>query len=557
MRVAGPLVATAAEAPVTRPLVVPRTQARQVEGVDHHELDNAAWHDPSLSSRRVILATHNLQSSDIVNFADQDPDTEEEGTEDPSLAAQRFEQAGRDFIVRAKSSSVNPIEAEPFQVVRQPPRPPPPKRQKVTIKVTSKDNDPKAVAPSPKATSESSTRFPRDKIHPWRKQEGSAAEAPKSPASEVAAVSRATSDTARSRSPRASPSTPPKAAQNSSTPVVLKPRTSNKIAKEPLRPPPPKRASSQPLSSATAKRTAKEAVASGTPQVAVAKPKGIKAPPPGVRPGAVPAKPRPVPAPPDQPKQPQYKSPPGYSPRGQSQGERVPSGPGPKEPHTATGQTSGAAAASVAQRSAESSGGQSSASGSAPPHSAPVDSSQQQGHSGNVRVCVDWHDTLDQALNFAGHLDSFLIERFQNIVKLTNNRVEFYIVSYAGWSKKEETRRAAEHLIADLVNHGIPFKSVNFSTYPCGKQGKSAVVASLGGHCLVDDRQDVLNENFRAGTKVIKSRGRRDTRLDWLDTLTEWFQRETVELILKTHFPRPIPDIHYYPNWGDRQKGHK
>ena len=74
---------------------------------------------------------------------------------------------------------------------------------------------------------------------------------------------------------------------------------------------------------------------------------------------------------------------------------------------------------------------------------------------------------------------------------------------------------------------------------------------------MVDDRQDVLNENFRAGTKVIKSRGRRDTRLDWLDTLTEWFQRETVELILKTHFPRPIPDIHYYPNWGDRQKGHK
>ena len=201
VRVAGPLVATAADTPATRPLVVPRTQAQQVEDVDPHELDNASWHDPSLSSRRVILATHNAQSSDIVNFADQDPDTEEEGAEDPSLAAQRFEQTGRDFAVRAKSSNVNPIEAEPFEAVRHLPRPPPPKRQKVAIKITSKDNDPKAVAPSPKATSESSIRFPREIILPWRKQEGSAAEAPKSPASGVAAVSRATRATARSRSP--------------------------------------------------------------------------------------------------------------------------------------------------------------------------------------------------------------------------------------------------------------------------------------------------------------------------------------------------------------------
>ena len=111
MRVAGPLVATAADTPATRPLV---TEAQQVGDVDPHELDNAAWHDPSLSSRRVILVTHNLQSSDMVNFADQDLDTEEEGAEDPLLAAHRFEQAGRDFVVRAKSSNVNPIEAEPL-----------------------------------------------------------------------------------------------------------------------------------------------------------------------------------------------------------------------------------------------------------------------------------------------------------------------------------------------------------------------------------------------------------------------------------------------------------
>ena len=54
VRVAGPLVATAADTPAPRPLVVPRTEAQQVGDVDPHELDNAA------SSRRVVLATHNF-----------------------------------------------------------------------------------------------------------------------------------------------------------------------------------------------------------------------------------------------------------------------------------------------------------------------------------------------------------------------------------------------------------------------------------------------------------------------------------------------------------------
>ena len=130
-------------------------------------------------------------------------------------------------------------------------------------------------------------------------------------------------------------------------------------------------------------------------------------------------------------------------------------------------------------------------------------------------------------------------------------------MSYAGWSKKEDTRKAATRLIADLVNHGIPFKSINFATYPCGKQGKSAVVASLGGHCLIDDRQDILNENFRSGIKVILSGGRQDTRLDWLDNLTDWLQRESVEEILATRCPRTIPDQHFLPKWGDRHKGHR
>lgn len=71
-----------------------------------------------------------------------------------------------------------------------------------------------------------------------------------------------------------------------------------------------KRASSQPLSPATAKRIAREPVVSGTPQVSVAKPKTIKPPPPGVQPGVIPPKARPAPAPPGQPKQLVFKAPP-------------------------------------------------------------------------------------------------------------------------------------------------------------------------------------------------------------------------------------------------------
>ncbi|CAL1141211.1 unnamed protein product, partial [Cladocopium goreaui] len=116
-------------------------KTQEVEGIDPYELEDAAWQNPSLSSRRVVLVTPNLQSSDIVNLTTRDPDTEEEGPEDPALASQRFQETGRNFIAAA---SAEPIEADPGIV------------------------------------------------HPWRKQEGAAAESPKSAACGVAAESRAT-----------------------------------------------------------------------------------------------------------------------------------------------------------------------------------------------------------------------------------------------------------------------------------------------------------------------------------------------------------------------------
>ena len=157
---------------------------------------------------------------------------------DPALASQRFQETGRNFIAAA---SAEPIEADPVTFESRPSKGPPPKRQKVTIKITSRDHkDPKSAASSPKDTSEPSLRFPQGIVHPWRKQEGAAAESPKSAACGVAAESRATGAVGGSGSPRNLTSTPSEPVQHSSSPVNLRGRSPNKSGKEPLRPPPPK-----------------------------------------------------------------------------------------------------------------------------------------------------------------------------------------------------------------------------------------------------------------------------------------------------------------------------
>ena len=554
VRVAGPSVATAAERPVAHPVVVPGTEARDVRDVDPYELEDAAWQNPSLSSRRVVLVTPNLQSSDIVNLTTRDPDTEEEGTEDPALASQRFQETGRNFIAAA---SADPIEADPVTIESRPPKVPPPKRQKVTIKITSRDyKDPKSAASSPKDTSEPSPKFPQDIVHPWRKQESAAAESPKSAASEVAAESRATGAVDRSRSPRNLTSTPSEPVQHSSSPVNPRGRSPNKSDKEPLRPLPPKRASSQPLSSATTKRTAREAVAPGTPQVTVAKAKTSKAPPPGVRPGAPPPKARPAPAPPSKPelirKAPPghlpYKAPPGYLKEQASSG-KASLGTDTTEPKTIAGQAEGAAAASVAQRGEEPSGTPSAPSGSHAPHSAPVDSVP-----GNIKICLDWHDTLDQALNSEGSFDQHLIDKFNRVISAANNRIEFHILSYAGFNKVESTRQGANHLINQLRSQNLPFEQLHLAKHPCGANGKSSVLHQLGAHSLVDDRSDVVAECAHSGARCFKASGRHDRALSFLALVEEWIRQEGVDSILRRRAARAVPKEHLRPPFGDRQR---
>ena len=174
----------------------------------------------------------------------------------------------------------------------------------------------------------------------------------------------------------------------------------------------------------------------------------------------------------------------------------------------------------------------------------------------NIRICVDWHDTLDQALNAVGELNQRLVDRFRAICRISNNRVEFHIVSYAGESKVQSTTEGANHLIDFLVRHGIPFRRLHLARHPCGREGKSSIIAALQAHCLVDDRSDVLNETALTGAKTIKSEGKVDRELHWLAAVEDWLRQETVEGILANRRAVPLRPNQFKDRWGDKREAH-
>ena len=131
--------------------------------------------------------------------------------------------------------------------------------------------------------------------------------------------------------------------------------------------------------------------------------------------------------------------------------------------------------------------------------------------------------------------------------------------SYAGWSKIEGTKASAEYLIDQLNREGLPFKDfkeVHFSRAPCGREGKSSIVSALQAYCLVDDRQDILNENYNnytTGIKVIKSECKRDKELSWIVLIDHWLRQEGIESILQRHRPIPLRPEQFYPPHGGKQ----
>ena len=144
----------------------------------------------------------------------------------------------------------------------------------------------------------------------------------------------------------------------------------------------------------------------------------------------------------------------------------------------------------------------------------------------NVLVCIDWHDTIDQALGPVGELSSRLVDKLRGLTRVAGNRIEFHIVSYAGWSKVESTKAGAEHVIGQLVSEGLPFKELHLARAPCGRQGKASIVSALQAHCLVDDRSDIINECRQLGIKTIRSEGRNDKELTWIAEVEDWLRHE-------------------------------
>jgi len=172
---------------------------------------------------------------------------------------------------------------------------------------------------------------------------------------------------------------------------------------------------------------------------------------------------------------------------------------------------------------------------------------------GNIKICLDWHDTLDQALNSEGSFDQYLIDKFKRIVLAANNRVEFHILSHAGFNKIESTRRCANHLIYQLKSQGLPFEHLHLAKHPCGAQGKSSVLHQLGAHSLVDDRSDIVAECSHSGARCFGAAGRHDRDLSYLTLVEEWVKQEGVESILKRRAAKAVPKEHLRPPFGDRQ----
>ena len=158
----------------------------------------------------------------------------------------------------------------------------------------------------------------------------------------------------------------------------------------------------------------------------------------------------------------------------------------------------------------------------------------------NIVICIDWHDTIDQALNPLGLLDNWLVDKFRQVARVAGNRVEFHIVSDAGASKIEQTRESAEYFISDLIGKGINFKELYLTRYPCGQEGKSSVVTALQAYCLIDDRGDILNEASQTGCKTIKSQGRGDRERSYLAVVEDWIRQETVQGILTNRGAIPL-----------------
>ena len=439
---------------------------------------------------------------------------------------------------------------------------------------------PPEVVSSPSAASYHS---PKSSVPPWREDTIPRTREEAEVAEERPAL--ATSPVARSRTPR-----PPRSA-STSVPAGTRPRVrgrsiANKITTQAHASPTERAASAPPH---PGKRPRVEGAAAPlAPRGSVGR--AHKAPPGYLTaqdhqpsaPSRPPKPDRPAPVPPAREVNPQssgYKAPPVRTPKGVKSPPPgvVPPRPGRKAPPVHPDRTpppiegEQATPASGSQQGARDSGLAPHRPGRPLPEPTPEAGPEVAGHrprhhyqggrlvsqvvhvdTSNIIVCLDWHDTLDQALNAIGLLDNRIVDRFRQLCRVANNRIEFHIVSYAGACKVQQTKDGAEYLISDLISKGIPFKDLHLTRYPCGSGGKSSVLTALQAHCLVDDRSDICNEAAQTGCKTIRSSGRSDKDLTFIAAIEDWIAQESIAGILQNRRAQPLKPHQFYDRWGSR-----
>ena len=568
-RVADPPIAYA---PQTLPFIVPHAAAPELR-VNPHELPDSLWRDPALRSHQTVLGSSNLDPNSVYNISTNNPDTESEGSETAETRTARFVSSGQTFVGQQEPFDAGFAERTPAHPIESPP-----KRQRPNIRTSriQRDKpaqprkDPVSAAPPPAAptvpsltvpplSSSSSSAYP-----PWRQSLQSAG-------SGVADTARVATETAsepagspvarsRSRAPSAE-TAPAVAARTRGREVPI----SNKISSKTR-----KRASSVPVPI-----RAKGAAVPDTPQRPEPLPpapepkKNLpwKHPPVHIAPATpvAPAAPVVIPPRPNRPVPPNPANlkpvkppPPGVSgprPAGQPSRDLPPLDPeGQQQPHQEQSSGSGLAphvrGRPLPDPTPDRPEG---VAGSVPrhyQHQPNLVSKVVHVNTSNVVVCIDWHDTIDQALNPVGELSSHLVDKLRSLTRIAGNQIEFHIVSYAGQSKIDSTKAGAEHVISQLIAEGLPFREVHLARYPCGRQGKSSIISALQAHCLIDDRSDILNECRQLGIKTIRSEGRSDKELCWIAEVEDWLRLEGVAQILESRRPVPLRTNQFYPNFG-------
>ena len=566
-RVADPPIANA---PQTLPYLVPHGENRYPElAVNPHELPDSTWRDPSLRAHQTILGSSNLDPNSVYNIAVDNPSTESEGSETAETRTARFVSSAEAFVGQQEPVDAGFAERLPSRPSQQPLT----KRQRANARTSQVPRDktnqprkesspaqsPPPTVPSLAVPSLSSSSQSAFASAPWRQPQLTGAAAGVVDTTRVATETTsepAASPIARSRSRAPSAETAPAVAAASAS-RGRGATVSNKISSSKLR----KRASSVPVP-----KRAKGAAVPDTPQ----RPEPLPPAPEAKKnlpwkqpPVTIPPRPN-RPAPPNPAKlKPVKPPPPGVSvpkPASTAASQDLPPlGPEEQQQQRPEQEPSSGSGLAPHQRGKPlpppTPDRPEGVAGPVPrhyQHQPKLVSRVVHVNTQNIIVCIDWHDTLDQALNPIGELSSHLVEKFRALTRIAGNRIEFHVVSYAGASKVESTKASAEHVIGQLIYQGLPFRELHLARHPCGREGKASICTALQAHCLVDDRSDILNENRQLGIKTIRSEGKNDRELTWIAEVEDWVRHEGLDFILHSRRAVPLRPNQWYPKHGGK-----